>query len=143
MNNLAACALKENRFSVVKQHTTNGLTIGYLTNPVKRAKALYRRAKARCHLGNLNKEGLEGINLALELQPGETAILALKDELTRLLGTVVSAAGLKRYLDQQPQPSDKISWSQGLNTAGQLIEEWRYDKLSKDSPLRGSLPPMY
>ncbi|KAK0236131.1 hypothetical protein EDD85DRAFT_1024487 [Armillaria nabsnona] len=83
------------------------------------------------------------INLALELQPGETAILALKDERTQLLDIVVSAASLKRYLDQQPQPPAKISRSQTLNKAGQLIEGWQYDKLSKDSPLRRAPPPMY
>ncbi|PBL03370.1 hypothetical protein ARMGADRAFT_13407 [Armillaria gallica] len=142
MNNLAACALKENKFSVVEQHTTNALTIGYLTNPVKRAKALYRRAKAHFHLGKF-KEGLKDINLALELQPGETAILALKDELTQLSDTVASAASLKRYLDQQPQPPAKISWSQTLNKSGKLIEGWQYDKLSKDSPLRRAPPLMY
>ncbi|KAK0469553.1 uncharacterized protein EV420DRAFT_1472761 [Desarmillaria tabescens] len=150
MNNLAACALKENskfrstsnRFSIAEQHTT----IGYLTTPVGRAKAHYAEQR-HVVIWEISEKGLKqpysDVNLALELQPNDTAILALKDELTRLSDIVVSAASLQSYLDQQPHPPAKISWSEGLDKRGYLLEGCQYDKLPLNSPLRRAPPPMY
>lgn len=112
MNNVAACALRENRFQMAEDFASKALDMDLFTNVKNKAKAYFRRAQARMHLGNF-EEALQDINIAADLHP-DVSISSTRGEIETLIETVKSPSQRKTYLDGQKSPPGMLSFTEGM-----------------------------
>ncbi|KAF9467604.1 hypothetical protein BDZ94DRAFT_969036 [Collybia nuda] len=113
MNNLAACALKQHRYELAEQSTTRALHMDLITNPINKAKALYRRSQARRSLGKFN-EALDDIEAASALHPTDITIRSNMKEIKALSQSITSPDSLKAYVASQPKSPPAIPFMEAM-----------------------------
>ncbi|KAF9473906.1 TPR-like protein [Pholiota conissans] len=119
MNNLAACALRQNRFDVAESFATKALDIDLFNKPQSIAKAHYRRALARLHLAKF-KEAHEDVVLAKQLNPSDASISELSERIESVSATVKSQDDIANFLKEQPQADVKMSFTEAFNKIEEL-----------------------
>jgi hypothetical protein len=114
------------------------MEIGLISNPHNKAKALFRRSKARRHVGKF-ADALEDIRVAASLKPNDEMIQADVLETERLL--VLSKEEMVAYIAGQPQAPPLMSFTKSLAISSQL--DLGYIKLPPSMDMRAVAPPTF